>query len=583
MGGVVKILLVYPYFLEDRSEEEDISAVPMGLYYIGALLLHEGYDVEILNFHRGNQNPQRMREIVAQKSADIVGISIFNANRWGGIETARIVKEVSPKAGVVFGGVGATFLWEHLLRNFRQIDYVVLGEGEYSFLELIRLLEKDPGADASAIRGIAFRREGKIVQTAPVKPVEDLDKLPNPARYFTYRHLSLTRGCPGNCTYCGSPRFWGHKVRFHSVSYFVDQLELLYRKGISFFYISDDIFTMKKDVAIAVCKEILNRGLSISWYAISHVGNVDAEILYWMRKAGCIQISYGVESGSENIRNRLNKRIRNEQIQRAFRLTTRYGILARAYIIYACPEECTDTIRQTEELIREIKPHSVVFYVLRIFPGTALYDEAKEKMRFTDDVWLNPIEDILYLETDPSLVANEVLAFRDRLRQAFYRGLPSFVDAIELEDLAEFYPLHADFLSRLGMTFSHGDYAAIDAIPDKEAVAVRLFQRAMSFAPHERAFLGLAMIRQRNRSYGESIELLTEGIRLFPGSEPLHLCLAVSYMNLARFDDALSILMKFQDSPDAVQQIAACHKALGQPAKEQFFLDRLNALRASRA
>ena len=125
---------------------------------------------------------------------------------------------------------------------------------------------------------------------------------------------------------------------------------------------------MKKEVAIAVCKEIPRRGLFISWYAISHVNNVDEEILHWMRKAGCIQISYGVESGSEKIRKGLNKRIRNEQVKRAFALTTRYGILARAYIIYACPGESPETISETEELIREIKPLSVLFYVLRIFP-----------------------------------------------------------------------------------------------------------------------------------------------------------------------------------------------------------------------
>ncbi len=574
----MKILLIYPYFLEERFEEEDISAVPTGLYYIAALLLHEGYDVEILNFYRSGHSLQKIREILAQKNADIVGISIFNANRWGGVETARIVKEVNPEAKIVFGGVGATFLREHLLRNFPEIDYVVLGEGEYSFLELVRMLERGAGGDPAAIRGIAFRNGSRIVRTAPADPVEDLDKLPNPAVYFTYNHLSLTRGCPGNCTYCGSPRFWGHKVRFHSVSYFVDQLELLYRKGVSFFYISDDIFTMKKDVAIAVCKEILNRGLSISWYAISHVNSVDEEILYWMRKAGCIQISYGVESGSEKIRNRLNKRIGNEQIKRAFSLTTRYGILARAYIIYACPGESSETIGETEQLIREIKPHSVIFYVLRVFPGTALYDDVKERMHITDEVWLNPIEDILYLETDPGLSSEEVLTFRNRLRKAFYEGLPSFVDAIELEDIREFHPLHADFLSRLGMTFSHGDYAAIEAIPDKEAIAVRLFKRALRYCPHARGYLGLAMIRQKNREHGEAIELLTEGIRLFPESEPLHICLAVSFMNLGKFNDALLLLEKFQDSPNALQQIAACHRALGQREKEQFFLDRLRVL-----
>ncbi len=149
------------------------------------------------------------------------------------------------------------------------------------------------------------------------------------------------------------------------------------------------------------------------------------------------------------------------------------------------------------------------------------------------------------------------------------------------EDIGEFHPLHADFLSRLGMTFSHGDYAAIEAIPDKEAIAVRLFKRALCYSPDARAYLGLAMIKQRNREYRESIELLTEGIRLFPGSEPLHICLGVSYMNLGKFSDALSILMKFQHSPNALQQIAACHRALGQREKEQFFLNRLRVLATS--
>lgn len=577
----MKILLVYPYFLEERSEEENISTVPIGLYYIAALLLHEGYDVEIVNFYRGGGNPQGIRETLARKKADIVGISVFNANRRGGIETARIVKEVNPEAKIVFGGVGATFLWEHLLRHFREIDYVVPGEGEYSFLQLVRFLDNGSRGDPAVIRGIAFRNGAQIVRTAPADPIEDLDKLPNPAEYFTYNHLSLTRGCPGNCTYCGSPRFWGHKVRFHSVSYFVDQLELLYRKGVRFFYISDDIFTMKKDVAIAVCKEILNRGLSISWYAISHVGNVDEEILYWMRKAGCIQISYGVESGSEKIRKKLNKRIKNEQVERAFSLTTRYGILARAYIIYACPDESAETISETEDLIRRIKPLSVIFYVLRVFPGTALYDDVKERTGITDEVWLNPIEDILYLETDPGLTNEKVLSFRDRLKKAFHEGLPAFADAIELEDDPELYPLHADFLSRLGMTFSHGDYAAVEAIPDKEAVAVRLFERALRYSPHPRAYLGLAMVRQRHREYSESVELLAKGIRLFPEDEPLHICLGVSCMNLGKFSDALSGLMKFQHSPDALQLIAACHRALGQREEEQFFLDRLRALTTS--
>ena len=93
--------------------------------------------------------------------------------------------------------------------------------------------------------GIAFRHEQTPRKTDPPVPVEDLDQLPNPARYFQYRHVAFTRGCPGNCTFCGSPLFWGPRVRTHSPGYFVDQLELLTQKGINFFYFSDDTFILR--------------------------------------------------------------------------------------------------------------------------------------------------------------------------------------------------------------------------------------------------------------------------------------------------------------------------------------------------
>jgi radical SAM superfamily enzyme YgiQ (UPF0313 family) len=109
----------------------------------------------------------------------------------------------------------------------------------------------------------------------------------------------------------------------------VDELAMLYNRGVAFFYVSDDAFTADRDRTLAICKGILERGLKISWNAISRVDCVDEEILYWMRRAGCIQISYGVESGSKRIRKALNKRIREEDIQRAFDLTVRTGILTR--------------------------------------------------------------------------------------------------------------------------------------------------------------------------------------------------------------------------------------------------------------
>ncbi len=365
----MKILIIYPYCLEARVHEEDISVVPMGAFYVAALLRENHYDVEILNWYNFNREDQRIKDILAEKKPDMIGFSVLHANRWGGIEIARVAKQMNPNVKTVFGGIGATFLWEHFLTHFKEIDFAVVGEGEYAFLNLVKCIENKDHEQIQNIRGIAFRKGDKVVRTASAEFIRDLDELPVPAKYFTYQHVALTRGCPGNCTFCGSPKFWGHKVRFHSSDYFVDQLELLYKRGVGFFYFSDDTFTLKKDRVIEICKKIIKRNIKISWAAISRVDHISEEILYWMKKAGCIQISYGVESGSEKIRKLLNKNIKTDQIKKAFSLTTSYGILARAYFIYGCPGENRDTIQETIDLIHEIKPLSVIFYILDIFPG----------------------------------------------------------------------------------------------------------------------------------------------------------------------------------------------------------------------
>lgn len=573
----MKILLIYPYCLEDRLHSEDAGVVPIGLYYVGALLKENNYDVEILNWHDINKTPEKINEAITKKKPDVIGFSILHANRWGGIEIARIARAISNKVKIVFGGIGASFLWEHFLRHFKEIDFIVTGEGEYSFLNLVRCIEQENYKDIENIKGIAFRKQGNVVRTEDAPLTRNLDRLPNPAKYFDYQYVSSTRGCPGNCTFCGSPRFWGHKVRFHSPDYFIEQLELLSRKGISFFYFSDDTFTIKKNRVIEICKKILERNLRITWVAISRVNIVDEEILYWMRRAGCIQISYGVESGSETIRNLLCKNIKTNQIKKAFALTIRYGILARAYFIYGSPGESWATIKETMDLIHEIKPLSIIFYILDIFPGTALYSDLNKRPEVTDDIWLNRIEDIMYFETDPNLSQELILAFGEKLRADYYEHLADFVDGIELIDKEEFYQMHADFLSRLAMTFTHGDYARIEEIKGKENIAERLYKKALNYHPDYRAYLGLGIIAQKKGSYQESVRILSEGIDCFPDSEPLNICLGISYLNIGEYRKALSSFLKFQDSREAPYYIAQCYHALGEFEKESAILKKLDS------
>ncbi|MGD9236230.1 MAG: cobalamin-dependent protein [Desulfobacterales bacterium] len=574
----MKILLIYPYFLEKRLQVEDVSVIPQGVFYIAALLKKHSYDVEILNWHNINTGPQDIRSELTQKNPDVIGFSILHGNRWGGIDIARIAKQINPKVRIVFGGIGATFLWSHFLDHFPQVDFVVMGEGEYTFLSLIQCLDAGEMQKIERIEGLAYRKNGRVIRNQNAGPVRDLDQLPIPAQYFGYQHVSLTRGCAAKCDFCGSPQFWGRQVRFHSAGYFVEQLSLLAGQGIRFFYVSDDTFTINAKRVIDICQKMIEAKLDVQWAAISRVDMINADILYWMRKAGCIQISYGVESGSEKIRKLLGKHIRQQQICQAFELTQQYGIMARAYFIYGCPQESWQTIEQTIELMNAIKPLSAIFYILDLFPGTALYDDYQKRENISDDIWLNRIEDIMYFETDPSLTKDLILAFGQKLRSAFYEKLPDYVEDLDLIDNKDLYPQHADFYSRLALTFQKGDYAGIDAIAHKDRIAERLYQRSLEYGASARAYWGLGMLYQQRQDFVESIQILTAGIKAFPKDEQLNLCVAVSYMNMGDFQKALSYLSELQHLKEAVYFAAKCYQALDDVQKAARYLEKYKSM-----
>ena len=562
----MKVLLVYPYPLFDRSpaHEEDIRAIPIGLYYVGAVLIENGHQVNILNWYDVHKRPEVIEETLKKEKPQVLGFSVLNANRWGGLEIAQIAKKIDSHVITVFGGVAATFLWEHFLRHFPQVDYVITGEGEVSFLALVEALEKGDRVAVMATAGLAYREKGTIQKNPNATMIRDLDTCSIPARHFTYQHVVSSRGCPAKCAFCGSPTFWQNKIRFRSPENFVKELELLYQKGVRHFYFSDDTFTVKKDRVVAICHLILEKALPITWYGISRADYIDGDMLYWMRKAGCVQMSFGVESGSLKIRKVLGKELDNDQVKAAFSLTHRHGIMARAYFIYGSPGETWETIQETVALIEATKPFICLTYILEIYPGTKLYKDYKKRFGKGDDVWLKRIEGICYFETDPKLSQEQVFAFGKRIRDAVYANVTAAVDLLDFVDRQDLYPLHADFCSRLGMTFSHGEFASVEAIRNKDGVAEKLFRKALDFWPDHRAYLGMGLLMQRQGAMTKAERYFFQGIKRFSDSVDLHVGLAVTFMNQGRFREALEHLSPFQEVSGVQRYVDICYQALGE-------------------
>ncbi|MBW2193019.1 MAG: B12-binding domain-containing radical SAM protein, partial [Deltaproteobacteria bacterium] len=215
------------------------------------------------------------------------------------------------------------------------------------------------------------------------------------------------------------------------------------------------------------------------------------------------------------------------------------------------------------------------FFILSIFPGTALYSEYKKKFNMTDDIWLERIEEIKYFETDSRLSREQVLAFGRELRSTYYAHLPAIVEDIHLVDQEELFPLHSDFFSRLGMTFDQGDYSQIDVIKDKEKIAEKLYTKALTYYPTPRAYLGLGILKQKAGDYEASIDILSKGIVSFQQNMQLNLCLGISYMNIGAFDKALSHFLQFQDYREALGFIVHCYEAMGENEKASQFRKKL--------
>ncbi|MBF0177198.1 MAG: cobalamin-dependent protein [Magnetococcales bacterium] len=356
----------------------------LGLLYLAATLEREGIAVTVIDFQAEILGWEGMESRLQRETFDIYGITVTTPLAHNAYRLARLIKKHHPSAMVVLGGVHATSLPEEALAC-DAVDYVVRGEGEEVFLRLVR------GDPPEHIHGLSYRAEEGIRHQGPDGLINDLDTLPFPAFHLVnldlYRpavgsykrlpaiNITTTRGCPGKCTFCNSADI---KLRKRSAELiFADMVKLSQQYGRREIAFYDDTFTVFPSNIKKLCDLLQKNAIDLTWSCFARVDCVSRDLLISMKKGGCHQIMFGIESSNETILNNIKKPMSLEKNHAVVRMAQEAGLTVRCTFMFGNPGETEETVEQTIKYAIKLDPDIAVFNVTTPYPGTELFAWAK--------------------------------------------------------------------------------------------------------------------------------------------------------------------------------------------------------------
>ncbi len=396
----MKILLVAP----PGGYKTVIPKPPLGLAYIAAYLeKNSSHDVKIIDMYSSGMPRENLLDDIQAFSPGIVGFSSVTPQINIAGSLAKTIKETCDKEiCLVAGGPHPSTASERTLAENPYLDVAVFGEGEGTMLDLASVL--DTGSSLSRVAGITYRENGSIKKNPNRPLIENIDDIPFPAwhkldmkQYLDFNYLFnkkafpiiTSRGCTGRCTFCDAQGVWSGRLRMRSAPNIADEISALRSKyGVNHIVILDDNFTINRKRAELICSEIENRDLKISWECNGRVDRVNREVLDMMRKAGCIYIAYGIESGSQEILDYTRKNITLEQIRTAVKATKESGMRVGGFFMMGFPPETEEHIKSTVDFIKELNLDWVSeLSILVPYPGTEIYKVMKSEGLLIREDW----------------------------------------------------------------------------------------------------------------------------------------------------------------------------------------------------
>ncbi len=431
---MVDVLLVNPPDVTTKYQRFlGITAPPLGLAYIAAVLEEAGYTVRILDCPALGMSLEEFRRTVRRLKPTLVSISATTPIIKQAYRAAKAVRQEVEDALVCLGGYHPTFMDKECLMECDAVDVVVRREGEYTVLDLTRSVV-DGEEELGEILGITYRDEdGRPVRNPDRPLIQDLDTLPFPARhllpmdrytFFGSRTSATTivssRGCPMRCEFCASAALHGHRLRTHSAERVVaEMLHVHERYGSDIIAFVDDTFTYDRRRVEKICHLLIESDVNITWGCSARVDTVDKDLLELMKEAGCSTLFFGVESGSQEILDNVNKGFTVEQTKRVFEICKDIGIITVASAVVGLPGETHKSAKRTIKFLKELDPDYAIVSVATPYPGTKFYERAEKEGLIEEKSWDKfTLMDPVIRTTE--LTPNEVKKYQKRAMIEFY-------------------------------------------------------------------------------------------------------------------------------------------------------------------
>ncbi len=377
-----------PSWVEQRAAHPENVMAQLDLGYAISVLNRQGVTCELLDVEAEGGDLDRARTRLARLQPRVLVLHAITPAIPAALSLARWARERLPSLEQIIAvGQHATVLPETLLEEGSPVDVCLRGEYE---LQLARVVQ-DPGFQGA---GVARRAAAGLVVDPTVLEIEDLDALPMPAhhlfvgprykvfhptgvaRRWRWGFVMSSRGCPFGCVYC-SPTLrgsYGTRLRVRSTEGVLRELDYLRSLGATLVQFRDDVFTLDRGRTLDLCREMTRRRMPLRWTAQTRPDLVDPELLQAMRRAGCASIYFGVESGSWRSLQTLNKASTPQDARRAFAWARQARLFTVAFFMLGNPDETEAEIRQTYDLMMELRPDMIQVAFFTPYPGAPVFD-----------------------------------------------------------------------------------------------------------------------------------------------------------------------------------------------------------------